>query len=62
MSKKYIELDIDIIGVQNDPMTVEEQLVVSNYLKKINDKPSAKVNKTNPSNTKKTKSRKKVSV
>ena len=37
MKSKAKELDVDFIGGQNNPMTKEEQLLISAFIKQLKD-------------------------
>ncbi|MEN9447474.1 MAG: hypothetical protein RJA25_764 [Bacteroidota bacterium] len=37
MKNKIKELDVDFIGGQNNPLTQEEQLAISNFIKQLKE-------------------------
>ena len=39
MKKREKELDVDFIGGQNNPLTKEEQLAISAFIKKMKKRP-----------------------
>jgi len=38
MKNRAKELDVDFIGGQNNPLTKEEQLAISDFIKKLKDR------------------------
>ncbi|MDF7819045.1 hypothetical protein P1X15_15615 [Runella sp. MFBS21] len=42
MKRKATELDVDFVGSQNDPLTKEEQLAISTFIKQLKEKNSNK--------------------
>lgn len=42
MKKRIKELEVDFIGGQNDPLTKEEQLSISDFIKQLKEKRSTK--------------------